>query len=131
MKKVNAGPIGLVCTTIAGARPILRASWRAPPSARARSPSVCAGTGSVNDTCTMPSPVVSPYGRMIRFGSGEMSLPGPGSKALAASLTLLPLKDVGCRVVVAVGVGDDPVEALAAVGRPPGDAEGALRDRRE
>ena len=60
MKNVNSGPIPLACTTMAGSRPILAASWSAAPSATARSRSVPNGTGSVNDSCTRPSPVVSP-----------------------------------------------------------------------
>ena len=40
---------------IAGSRPILAASCSAAPS-----PFLSCGTGRVNDTCTIPSPVVSP-----------------------------------------------------------------------
>ena len=65
MKNVKSGPIPLACTTIAGSMPILAASCSAAPSARARSVSSPNGTGSVNDSCTRPSPVVSPYGRTI------------------------------------------------------------------
>ena len=54
-KNVKSGPIALACTTIAGSMPIFRASCAAAPSAR-RS----CGIGSVNDTCTIPSPVASP-----------------------------------------------------------------------
>ena len=63
MKNVKSGPMPLACTTMAGSRPILAASCSAAPSARARSLAVPNGTGRVNDTCTRPSPVVSPYGR--------------------------------------------------------------------
>src|SRR5687768_12916011 len=42
--------------------PILAASCSAAPSAR-----LSHGTGSVKLSCTMPSPEVSPYGRMIVF----------------------------------------------------------------
>ena len=42
--------------------PILLASWTAAPSAILE-----CGIGSVKDSCTMPSPVVSPYGRSSRF----------------------------------------------------------------
>ena len=64
MKNVKSGPIALACTTMAGSRPILAASCAAAPSASARSSSVPNGSGSVNDTWTRPSPVVSPYGRI-------------------------------------------------------------------
>src|SRR3712207_8464999 len=55
-----------LCTTIAGSMPILFASCSAAPSALGP-----AGTGSVNDVCTMPSPVVSPYGRTTFIGRGS------------------------------------------------------------
>src|SRR3954464_12074667 len=97
-----------LCTTIAGSMPILVASCSAAPSALGP-----IGTGSVNDVCTMPSPVVSPYGRTIDpSGTGD-----------------LLLQQLQGRVV---GVGaelDDAVQSLAAVDRPLGDAEGAVGDR--
>src|SRR5215469_17314158 len=89
MKKVKECPIGLVCTTIAGDRPILPASCSAAPSASARSAADTAGTGSVNDTCTCPSPVVSPYGRTT-----VLCLPGgttPDSPAWGAPAPHIPL----------------------------------------
>ena len=52
MKKVKSGPIGLACTTSAGSMPIDRASCAAAASARR----LC-GTGRVNDSWTIPSPV--------------------------------------------------------------------------
>src|SRR6478672_4915005 len=98
-----------LCTTIAGSMPILFASCRAAPSALGP-----AGTGRVNDVCTIPSPVVSPYGRTIDpSGTGH----------------LLALQQLQRRVV---GVGaelDDAVQTLAAVRRSPGDAERAVGDR--
>jgi hypothetical protein len=57
-KKVNSVPMPCECTTIAGSRPIFAASCSAAPSAFGPG-----GTGNVNEACTMPSPVVSPYGR--------------------------------------------------------------------
>ena len=60
MQNVKSGPMPLACTTIAGSRPIFAASCSAAPSARARSAGVPNGTGSVKDTWTRPSPVVSP-----------------------------------------------------------------------
>ena len=65
MKNVKSGPMPLACTTMAGSMPILAASCRAAPSARARCSLVPYGTGRVNDSWTRPSPVVSPYGRTI------------------------------------------------------------------
>src|SRR3712207_888433 len=99
-----------LCTTIAGSMPILPASWRAAPSAFGP-----AGTGSVNDVCTIPSPVVSPYGRTIEpSGTGGSHLehpPGPARQQLQ-------------RGVEGVRAGrDDAVQALAAVRRALGDAE--------
>src|SRR3954464_8719796 len=102
-----------LCTTIAGSMPIFCASCRAAPSARGPG-----GTGSVQDTCTMPSPVVSPYGRTIPEGP---------------LWPLWPCSDTGTflrqqlegRVVRVRPECDDAVQALAAVGRPLGDAEGA------
>jgi hypothetical protein len=58
-KNVCSGPTARAWTTIAGSSPIFPASWRAAPSARRPT-----GTGSVNDTWTIPSPPVSPYGRI-------------------------------------------------------------------
>src|SRR6476619_6949381 len=96
-----------LCTTIAGSMPILFASCSAAPSAFGP-----AGTGSVNDVCTIPSPVVSPYGRTI----------------VPSGICRLLLEELQRRVV---GVGaelDHPVETLAAVRRPLGDAERAVGD---
>src|SRR3712207_1326440 len=98
-----------LCTTIAGSMPILFASCSAAPSAFGP-----AGTGSVNDVCTIPSPVVSPYGRTIEPSGTD---------------DLLRLEELQRRVV---GVGrqlDDTVQSLAAVRRPLGDAERAVGDR--
>src|SRR5215218_8309953 len=98
-----------LCTTIAGSMPILFASCSAAPSARGPG-----GTGSVKDVCTIPSPVVSPYGRtMLPSGTGH----------------LLGLEQLQGRVV---GVGpqlDHAGQPLAAVRRTLGDAERAVRDR--
>src|SRR4051812_47101381 len=97
-----------LCTTIAGSIPILVASCSAAPSAFGP-----IGTGSVNEVCTMPSPVVSPYGRTIDpSGTGD-----------------LLLQQLQGRVV---GVGaelDDAVQTLAAVRRALGDAERPVGDR--
>src|SRR6476469_6869334 len=94
-----------LCTTIALSMPILAASCSAAPSARGPG-----GTGSVNDVCTMPSPVVSPYGRTIPSGMhGLQQLEGG--------------------VEPTVGQPHDAVQTLAAVRRPLGDAEGAVGDR--
>src|SRR5690349_2131558 len=95
-----------LCTTIAGSMPILVASCSAAPSARGP-----AGIGSVNDVCTMPSPVVSPYGRMI--------VPSGMDR----------LQQLQGWVVGAVGQPDDAVEPLAAVRGALGDAERAVGDR--
>src|SRR3954468_7496526 len=97
-----------LCTTIAGSMPILVASCRAAPSAFGP-----AGIGRVNDVCTMPSPVVSPYGRTIE----------------PSGIRRLLLEQFQGRVV---GVGterDDAVETLAAVRGALGDAERAVGDR--
>ena len=51
----KSGPIGFACTSRAGSMPIFFASCSAAPSAR-----LSCGMGRVKDTCTMPSPVVSP-----------------------------------------------------------------------
>ena len=51
--------------------PILPASWAAAPSATLE----CA-IGRVNDTCTMPSPVVSPYGLTMAHGASRISVAG-------------------------------------------------------
>src|SRR3954471_24648953 len=94
-----------LCTTIAGSMPIFCASCSAAPSAFGPG-----GTGSVNDVCTMPSPVVSPYGRTIPSGmDGLQQLQG--------------------RVVGVGRQGDDAVQALATVRRPLRDAERAVGDR--
>src|SRR3712207_9372008 len=88
--------------------PILPASWSAAPSAIGP-----AGTGSVNDVCTMPSPVVSPYGRTIEpSGTGD-----------------LPLQQLQRRVVGVRAGCHDAVQALAAVRRALRDAERAVGDR--
>src|SRR5215212_10016193 len=98
-----------LCTTIAGSMPILVASCSAAPSAFGP-----IGIGRVNDVCTIPSPVVSPYGRMIvPSGTGH----------------LVRVQELQRRVV---GVGaelHDAVQPLAAVDRALGDAEGAVGDR--
>src|SRR4051812_29182671 len=94
-----------LCTTMAGSIPILCASCSAAPSAFGPG-----GTGRVNEVCTMPSPVVSPYGRI--------TLPS-GIDALQQHQ----------RRVVGVGAeADDAVQTLAAVRRALGDAEGAVGD---
>src|SRR5438067_5136569 len=111
MKNVNDGPMALACTTIAGSRPIFLASCSAAPSASARSSSLPDGTGSVNETCTRPSPVVSPYGRTT------------------VSVTALRLQELTRRVPVAVRAADHAVQPAAAVGGAAGDAECALADR--
>src|SRR5215203_388098 len=96
-----------LCTTMAGSMPILVASCSAAPSARGP-----AGTGRVNDVCTIPSPVVSPYGRMtVPSGTGH-----------------LILEQLERRVVRVRAGRDDAGQALAAVGRPLGDAERAVGD---
>src|SRR5918998_4436534 len=99
-----------LCTTIAGSMPILFASCSAAPSARGP-----VRTGRVNEVCTMPSPVVSPYGRTMFIPSGTADLPG--------------LQQLQRRVVRTVGEPDDAVEPLAAVRRALGDAERAVGDR--
>src|SRR6476469_5983071 len=98
-----------LCTTIAGSIPILLASCSAAPSAFGPG-----GTGSVKDVCTMPSPVVSPYGRTID-PSGMRHLAGG-------------LEQVQGGVVGVGREGDDAGQPLAAVDRPLGDAEGAVGD---
>src|SRR3712207_4855890 len=95
-------------TTIAGSMPILFASCSAAPSARGP-----AGTGRVKDVCTIPSPVVSPYGRTM-VPSGMRGL--------------LRLEQLQGRVEGVGRRGDDAVQALAAVRGPPGDAERAVGD---
>src|SRR5689334_18643047 len=94
-----------LCTTIAGSMPILPASCSAAPSAFGPG-----GTGRVNDVCTIPSPVVSPYGR-ITVPSG-----------------MDRLQQLQRRVVRVRPEGDDAVETLAAVRWPLGDAERAVGD---
>src|SRR3954452_935521 len=94
-----------LCTTMAGPMPIFVASCSAAPSAFGPG-----GTGRVNEVCTIPSPVVSPYGRTIPSGIDA-------------------LQQLECRVVRVRAERDDAVEPLAAVRWPPGDAEGAIRDR--
>src|SRR3954447_20927526 len=105
------------CTTIAGSMPILPASCWAAPSARGPG-----GTGRVNESCTMPSPVVSPYGRTTLWRPKWPLRPFPGSGIDA-------LQQLQRRVVRAGGQPDDAVEALAAVRRALRDAEGAVGDR--
>src|SRR3954454_5575315 len=95
-----------LCTTIAWSMPILVASCSAAPSAFGPG-----GTGSVNDVCTIPSPVVSPYGRTI--------VPSGMDR----------LQQLQGRVVRAGRQRDHAVQALAAVRRPLGDAERAVGDR--
>src|SRR3954463_15951834 len=97
-----------LCTTMAGSMPILFASCRAAPSALGP-----AATGSVNDVCTIPSPVVSPYGRTIDPSGMRHPL----------------LEQVQRRVVGAGPELHPAVQPLAAVRRPLGDAERAVGDR--
>src|SRR4051794_18268462 len=113
-----------LCTTIAGSRPILFASCRAAPSAFGP-----AGTGRVNEVCTMPSPVVSPYGRTMLPTVPPPE--GPKSRLWPRSgMGGLPGLEQLQRRVVGVAVElDHAVQTLAAVDRPPGDAEGAVGDR--
>src|SRR5438309_6398754 len=97
-----------LCTTIAGSMPILCASCSAAPSALGPG-----GTGSVNDVWTMPSPVVSPYGRItVPSGMGH----------------LLLVEELQHRVVAVGGQRDDAVEPLAPVGGPFRDAERSVGD---
>src|SRR5688500_14731633 len=110
-----------LCTTIAGSMPILFASCSAAPSAFGP-----AGTGSVNDVWTIPSPVVSPYGRTM--------LPTVPSRPIwplwpFSGTGSLLLEQLQGRVVGAGGQHDDAVQTLAAVDRPLGDAERAVGDR--
>src|SRR3954470_21679547 len=102
-----------LCTTIAGSMPILVASCRAAPSARGPG-----GTGRVNDVCTMPSPVVSPYGRTT-----VPCEPPPWPLWRSSGTGGLLLQQVEGRVAGVVGEPDDPLESPAAVRRSPGDAE--------
>src|SRR5688500_5709511 len=97
-----------LCTTIAGSMPILFASCSAAPSAFGP-----AGTGRVNEVCTMPSPVVSPYGRttLLTVPGGPTWPLGPCS----GTGHLLLLEQLQRRVVGAVRQLDDAVQALAAV----------------
>src|SRR5688572_14450190 len=98
-----------LCTTIAGSIPILVASCSAAPSAFGP-----AGTGRVNDVWTIPSPVVSPYGRTIEpSGTGD----------------LLRLEQLQRGVERVRARRDDAVQTLAAVDGPLGDAERAVGDR--
>src|SRR3954453_22590356 len=121
-----------LCTTIAGSMPIFCASCSAAPSARGPG-----GTGSVNDVCTIPSPVVSPYGRTIPSGSARGPDSAPRSAPRSFLAAMLPRLSSGMDAALqqlqgrVVGVGsqrDHAVEALAAVRWPPGDAEGAVGD---
>src|SRR3954447_23540972 len=97
-----------LCTTMAGSMPIFVASCSAAPSARGPG-----GTGRVNDVCTMPSPVVSPYGRTIVPSASGMDR----------------LQQLQGGVVRAGRQRDHAVQTLAAVRRPLGDAERAVGDR--
>src|SRR4051812_25318518 len=104
--------------------PILLASWIAAPSAR-----LSCGIGSVNDSCTIPSPVVSPYGRTMLMLCLRWH----------ALLALRPLRSLRCRrsclqglrhrVVVVLVVPGHAVQALASVGGAFHDAERAVGDR--
>src|SRR3954451_11200202 len=87
--------------------PIFCASCSAAPSARGP-----AGTGSVNDVCTIPSPVVSPYGRTM----------------LPSGMRDLLLEQLEGGVVGVRTQRDDAVQTLAAVRRALGDAERAVGD---
>ena len=60
MKKVKSGPIALAVHDAGRVQAHLPGQCSAASSAR-----LPAGTGRVNDICTIASPVVSPYGRMI------------------------------------------------------------------
>src|SRR3954453_20963101 len=121
-----------LCTTIAGSMPIFCASCSAAPSARGPG-----GTGSVNDVCTIPSPVVSPYGRTIPSGSVRRPDSAPRSAPRSFLAAMLPrlssgidaLQQLEGRVVRAGRERHHAVQALAAVRRPLGDAEGAVGDR--
>src|SRR4051812_15803547 len=114
-------------TTIAGSMPILVASCSAAPSAFGPG-----GTGSVNDVCTIPSPVVSPYG-LITVPSGPARRPDSAPRSaprsfLAAMLPRLSsgidaLHQLQRRVVRLRTEGDDAVQTLAAVRWALGDAE--------
>src|ERR1700759_1970602 len=106
-----------LCTTIAGSMPIFWASCRAAPSARGPG-----GTGSVKDSCTIPSPVVSPYGRTIPEGPLWPLWPCSGTEGLLPDQLEGRVGGGGVRRAHAV-------EPLAAVGGPLGDAEGAVGDR--
>src|SRR3954452_10718652 len=105
-----------LCTTIAGSMPILLASCSAAPSALGPG-----GIGSVNDVCTIPSPVVSPYGRTID-PSGTDGLLFPDATRPAR-------KELHRRVVGVRPELDDAGQPLAAVRGPLGDAERAVGDR--
>src|SRR3954463_4199824 len=94
-----------LCTTMAGSMPIFCASCSAAPSAFGPT-----GTGRVNEVCTMPSPVVSPYGRTIPSGIDALQQLEGGVVGVGSEL-------------------DHAVQALAAVGRALGDAERAVGDR--
>src|SRR3954463_13242733 len=96
-----------LCTTIAGSMPILLASCSAAPSARGP-----AGIGRVNEVCTIPSPVVSPYGRTMPISAGPKWPFWPCS----ATGHLVPgvLQELQGRVVGAGVEPDDAGEALAA-----------------
>src|SRR3954452_3787538 len=97
-----------LCTTIAGEMPILFASCSAAPSAFGP-----AGTGRVKEVWIIPSPVVSPYGRItVPSGTGH-----------------LLVQQVQRRVVRVRPELDDAGQSLAAVRRALGDAEGAVGDR--
>src|SRR3954469_12103948 len=121
-----------LCTTIAGSMPIFCASCSAAPSAFGPG-----GTGRVNEVCTMPSPVVSPYG-LITVPSGPARRPDSAPRSaprsfLAAMLPRLSsgidaLQQLESGVVGVGGQADDAVQPLAAVRRALGDAERAVGD---
>src|SRR5690606_2352876 len=125
MKKLNdlalpsaLPPMARACTTIGESSPIFSASCSAAPSARLSS-----GMGRVKLSCTMPSPVLSPYGRMTS--------PTPATSGARTRRAIGPFQDVAHRVVVVVLVPGDAVETLAAGRRALHDPEGAVRDRVE
>ena len=118
--------------------PIFAASCGAAPSAILE-----CGIGSVNDICTMPSPVVSPYGRRMspvlapwRAGAGSRSRAPPrlrsssrrtGAVPLCGGLSSLRLQDLGRGVEVA---GRPSAPRRRAPGRRRPVASSARRCRR-
>src|SRR5689334_20060900 len=110
---------------MAGSMPILVASCSAAPSAFGPG-----GTGRVNDVCTIPSPVVSPYGRMMPR-SRPAAAPSPSGSPYGR--TIVPsgmdrLHELQRRVVRVGGQLHHAVQALAAVRGALGDAERAVGD---